>query len=272
MKFLKFIALLLFFFAFSGMIKAQEVRVALVDYMKVPPGAEGDYLEVEREMWKPVHQELINQGKLAGWFLYRIPYPGGTNAGYHYATVRIFNDMAQLENPGSGLGAAFEKAHPGKDGDAMFEKTIQSRDLVKTHGFASWHSFMSEDLEGPTEIIDVVYFKIPMDKWDAYQEMETKYFHPTHKAEMKAGTRAGWEGWILRRPFGASMPYTHVAVDHFKNWEQYTKPNPKGLFKEVFSGNELELRDDMFNATAKLVKLEEWRLVDFVMAPSSGGN
>jgi hypothetical protein len=271
MKTLKMIALILLFAAFSNSAEAQE-RIALVDYMRVPEGGGEDYVALEKEVWKPIHQEMVNNGKLEGWFLYQIPYPGGTDAEYHYVTVRLYNDRAQIENTWDGMNNAFEKAHPGKDVDEIDDKTMASRDLVKTYCFSSWERFMSEDLEGPTKLIDVVYFKVAMDKRESYQEMERKFYHPTHKAEMKAGTRAGWEGWILRRPFGESIPFNFVAVDHYKDYAQYIKQNPEGLFEDVFEGNELDRRDDIFNETAKLVLLEEWHLIDFAMAPPSDEN
>lgn len=63
--------------------------------------------------------------------------------------------------------------------------------------------------------------------------------------------------------------YQFVAVDAFKDWKQYTTPNPKGLYEKVFSGNELELRDDMFMAVINGMSLEEWHLVDYVERPLS---
>lgn len=268
MKNLKMILPLLFLAAIAFNANTQDWRAALVSFMKVEPGGEGDYVQLEREVWKPIHAELIKAGKLDSWSLWAIPYPGGTDAEYHYATVNIYNSMDQLEDPGAGIGEAFGKAHPGKEWADIGAMTLKSRDLVKTHGLGSWERFGDPNMTGPAGIINVVYFDVPMDKWDAYQEMERKYFHPTHKAEVEAGTRAGWEGWQLMRPMGESMPYDFVAVDQYRDWKQYTKNNPEDLFEGVLSERELNHREDIFNSTAKLVKLEEWRLIDFVSRQS----
>ena len=268
MKKVKFVLCLMLSMIIALQVNSQDWRSALVSFMKVQPGAEGDYVQLEQEVWKPIHEELIKAGKLDSWSLWAIPYPGGTDAEYHFATVNIYNSGAQLENPGDGILEAFQKAHPGKDWEKAAEQTLKSRDLVKTHGIVSWEWFGDPNMTGPPGILNVVYFDVPIDKWDAYQEMERKYFHPTHKAEIEAGTRAGWEGWQLRMPMGESMPYDFVAVDQYKDWAQYTKDNPEGLFEGVMTERELNHREDVFNETARLVKLEEWRLIEFVSRQS----
>ena len=276
MKTIKFITTLFALMAISFTLFSQDLRIAMVDYMRVPAGGSSDYVQLEKEVWKPMHQEWVKQGKMVGWYLYRIPYPGGTDAEYHYATVRVYDDLADIESPMSDMEDVFKKVHPGKDLDKLGKETMASRDLVKTYAFSRWEAFYAKDITEPTKVIQMVSFKVPMDKWDAYMEMERKYYHPTHKAEMGAGTRAGWAGWILRRPMGTKAGFQFVAVDHFKDWAQYTKRNPEGLFDQVFENNELEYRDRLFNETAEIVNIEEWRLVDYVQSTpedtAGGGN
>lgn len=237
----------------------------MVDFVRIPDDANGNYVEVEQDIWKPMHQAMIDDGKMDAWFLYRIPYPGGTDAEYHYATVRVYSDLSQLENPMSGLGDLFAKVHPGKNADEAFEMTTGSRDLIKTYGLVRWESFFAEDMAEPAKIIQVVYFRVPMDKWGDYQDMETKYFHPTHKAEIKAGKRTGWDGYRLAQPMGMDMPFQYVAVDHYKDWAQYTSQPSEADYEGVFDGDEMEMREQVFSQTVTLARLEEWRLVDYVM-------
>ncbi|MEO1260835.1 MAG: hypothetical protein AAFZ15_18700 [Bacteroidota bacterium] len=276
MKTIKSIIAILAVMVISLSLNAQSLRIAMVDYMYVPAGGGSDYVKLEKEVWKPMHQEWVNQGKMVGWYLYRIPYPGGTSAEYHYATVRIYDDLADIESPMADMDNVFKKVHPGKDLDKLGKQTMASRSLVKTYAFSRWEAFFKEGMTEPAKISQVVSFKVAMDKWDAYMEMERKYFHPTHHAEIEAGTRAGWAGWVLRRPMGTNAGFQFVAVDHFKDWAQYTKRNPEDLFDEVFDNNELEYRDRLFNETAEIVNIEEWRLVDYVQAnpedTAEGGN
>ena len=43
--------------------------------MNVEPANTGAHVELEQQVWKPVHQELIEAGHLVGWNLYAIRLP-----------------------------------------------------------------------------------------------------------------------------------------------------------------------------------------------------
>ena len=45
-------------------------RYVTVDYMKVAPGGDDAYLQLEQKTWKPVHEARVKAGNAAGWYLY----------------------------------------------------------------------------------------------------------------------------------------------------------------------------------------------------------
>ena len=47
-----------------------------VDYMKVPPGGGGEYVAMEREVWKQIHEERHRRGLIVGWTLYDVSLSG----------------------------------------------------------------------------------------------------------------------------------------------------------------------------------------------------
>lgn len=79
MKTVKSLLLLVVLVAMLPNTALHAQMIALIDYMKVPEGGDAEYLKVEQEIWKSMHQEWVNQGKMTGWYLWSIPYPGGTN-------------------------------------------------------------------------------------------------------------------------------------------------------------------------------------------------
>ena len=103
-----------------------------VDYMKVQPANEDDYVKVEKEGWKPIHQERIKQGKIHSWYFFGVNFPSGTEAKYNYVTVNTFDQWGQLENPYADLGTMVQKAHPGTNMDEFFAHTSKARDIVRT--------------------------------------------------------------------------------------------------------------------------------------------
>ncbi len=67
----------------------QEVYVT-VGYMKVAPGQGDAYVQFEKELWMPVHQERVNAGNILGWYLYGVQSPSGTEVHHNYAVVTVF--------------------------------------------------------------------------------------------------------------------------------------------------------------------------------------
>ncbi len=101
-----------------------------LDYMKVAPGKEGEYTDVETSIWKPVHNEFIKAGSRVGWSLWGRAYPAGTGLDFQYITVNYFADWSKIGS--ENYTDAFSKAHSGKDLDALMKRTDDSRTLVKS--------------------------------------------------------------------------------------------------------------------------------------------
>ena len=73
---------------------APPSKYIIVDFMQSKPGV--DYVAVERELWKPVHQDRVKSGALVSWALYELVLPGGTSYPYDYATVNAMSSFADL--------------------------------------------------------------------------------------------------------------------------------------------------------------------------------
>ena len=105
-------------------------KYARVNYMK-PKNGMGNYIETELEVWKPLHQTLVDSGKKSGWGVYVKTLPSGTSLPFNAAAVDFYDSFAAL---GAGFGMKdIEAAHPGvtEEGwDAMMDRTMESRDAV----------------------------------------------------------------------------------------------------------------------------------------------
>ena len=246
----------------SADLTAQYV---LIDFMYVPEGGENTYVQMERSYAKPVHQELINQGKLDYWGLFRVAYPAGTGADYHYVTVRSYKDAEQLANATAFL-PTFEKIHENEILEAITATVFNTRDLVETHRLDQWKMVQADDVEEHPEILQVSYLKVDMPNWDSYQQMENQVYLPMHKKEMEMGHRAGWQAFQLSSPMGSSMPYSHITVDLYKDWTQYTQKVDKNMIRKAVHANKKQGDlDEQLHQTVNISKVEEWHLVDYVM-------
>lgn len=89
-----------------------------------------EHFRVEREIWKPIHEARIQDGKMTGWVLLAKQLPYGSNETYHDATVDLYADMEQFLAQGSPV-PYFEKVHAGKDMDKMWTETDAACDLIR---------------------------------------------------------------------------------------------------------------------------------------------
>ena len=107
-----------------------DFKYLQMDFMKVAPGKEGEYLDVENNVWKPVHNELIKAGKRVGWSLWGRIFPSGAELEYQFVTVNYFTDWSKIGT--DNYNEAFAKAHPGKDVNDLSNRTNASRILAKS--------------------------------------------------------------------------------------------------------------------------------------------
>ena len=172
-----------------------------VDCMK---STAADYVLVETDIWQPMHQELVHQGKRNSWALYSVEY--GNRSKCDFYTVTTYLGEKQL-NADPGYDTAFKAVHDNKNFSKEMAKTMASRERVSTE---LWMY-----IDG-TEINDHRFVVVNMmyaDDPDVYEKMESEVFKPGHQALVDGGHRAGWSIYTLISPLGTSIPYNYSTVD-----------------------------------------------------------
>jgi hypothetical protein len=103
-----------------------------VDFMKVAPERAAEYLRLEREVWMPLHREMIRRGQKRSWTLYGVQFPNGTGNEYGFVTINVYDSLSALDGPSD---AAFRdivaKALPRTSIDSMISRTLAGRQLVR---------------------------------------------------------------------------------------------------------------------------------------------
>src|SRR5438309_8489477 len=77
-------------------------RILSLDYQKPERGKTGEYIRLEREYWKPVHQDRVSKGKISSWKLYEVSFPNGEGQEYDFVTMTEFANFSDLEAPYEG--------------------------------------------------------------------------------------------------------------------------------------------------------------------------
>ncbi|MDZ7682827.1 MAG: hypothetical protein U5J63_14200 [Fodinibius sp.] len=105
-------------------------RYMTMDYMNVTPGKSPDYLMLEDEIAKPIHEERIEQKRMAGWEVYSLILPGGINYGYNFATGNYFDSLSHIE---FGFNAEIIKQTMGTNSNVpeLSNTIYDTRDLVQ---------------------------------------------------------------------------------------------------------------------------------------------
>src|SRR5690625_3269513 len=67
-----------------------------VDYFRATGPQMADYLEVEQEIWKPMHQERFNRGIILSWDFYAV-FAGDQADDYSYIAVNVFDDFDKID-------------------------------------------------------------------------------------------------------------------------------------------------------------------------------
>ena len=162
------------------------------------------YERIELEIWKPMHQHLVNEGKRNSWALYRVLY--GDRSRCDYYTVTTFLGDHQL-NDASDYGEVFAAVHPDRDLDEAMQQTWSAR---KKEAAELW---MQVDRTEVKPFRYAVVNRMFADDPVAYETMESQVFKAGHEALIESGHRAGWAVYTVLSPLGSAVPYNYGTVD-----------------------------------------------------------
>ena len=214
------------------------------------------YAQLETEIWLPMHQALVDQGKRNSWALYWVRF--GDRSQCDYYTVTTYSGQAQLDSDPD-YGALFAAVHPDKDVTTSMARTWRSREHVYSE---LWLRVDSTDIEPHRyAIVNLMRAEDP----DAYERMESMVFKAAHQSLVDDGHRAGWAVYELVSPTGSELPYNYSTVDLVNNLapapmaDAMIDANPDRDLEEMH--NLLELREH--------VRSETWALVSATNPPKA---
>jgi len=98
-----------------------KMKVGMMATMDIMKQVDDSYEKVESEIFKPWHQDMVNQGKKGSWMLLRVILPAGSEAKGTHIAVSMYNDVAQL--------AAFME---GTGGDMNLSMQLAVKEGMKT--------------------------------------------------------------------------------------------------------------------------------------------
>jgi hypothetical protein len=88
------------------------------------------WTDLERNIWKPIAQELSKGEKRGTWGASRLVMPSGSSLPYNALSFDVFTNWDALGG-GQGVSAAFQKIHPEMSSDLFSSRAQQAREVVR---------------------------------------------------------------------------------------------------------------------------------------------
>lgn len=235
-----------------------------VDYMKVAPGQDDAYLQVEQKVWKPIHEARVKAGNALGWYLYRVASPSGTSADHNYVTVAVYKSFEALENPYP--NELISKIVPAQSLPEFTKRTNAARELVRSETWEGFASMPEAPLEKPAPFLMVEYMKVPSGGGAAYDEVE-KLWKKIHEVRIKEGMMANWGAYARVFPGGSDYPYNFATASGYSHFKDLNGLDFPALVQKANLGMSVNEVGDKTAKARDLVRGELWVLVDYVQAP-----
>jgi hypothetical protein len=109
---------------------ANQPKFMMVEFMKLEPGKENDWVKLERETWKPMHEMRVKDGSILSWAAINQVMPGDESNGPVAATVTTFRgwpDPTKIDWVG-----LIKRAHPQTQPDTIFNQAESARKIVRS--------------------------------------------------------------------------------------------------------------------------------------------
>lgn len=104
-------------------------KIMVMNYMQVTPGKEAEYLTLENDMARPLHEERISKGEMHSWRTFSLIQPGGVGYGYNFATADFFENLSDIEF--GFTNELIKSVMPGTNITEMFDAIYATREIKK---------------------------------------------------------------------------------------------------------------------------------------------
>ncbi len=269
MKFyLTFFSLVLIFF-FPAQLFSQSSGDALyikVDYMKASPENISNYLEVEQELWKPIHQLRYEEGIILGWRFYSV-FVGEPDVPYNYIAVNFFDDFEKIDY--YRLNDLVREVYPDKDLAEFYDRTRSSREVVRTEIWQINGIIQDEAQHLPLGSYITKNFFDARGGSGEHEEMELDFWGSIHEVRVAEDILNSWAMYTLYYPAGDARHYTYSTVDYYDNLGDLTIGAGIDLARIAHPEMSDDELNELFSRTASsrsLFKTEIWKLEDRVGA------
>ncbi len=261
MKFIRIIFLLLFSVNFLAAQNPDSSKYIDVSYIK---SKSADYVNFEKEVWKPINQQLIKEGKKSAWYLYKLKYPQGSLADYDYVVVNVYPEWNQLTFSSTDLPDVLKKVNTKLKVDSILMKTSAMRTVAWRQLFRLIGQAVAKETK-PSKFVIANEVKSVAGQESEYVKLEQTYFKPFHTARSAEGIMNNWGLYKRELPYGEKFSYDYVTFNGYATWDDITKQNPPTAWKKVHGDLNFNEVHDKILSKRVTVNIECWELIDYAV-------
>ena len=112
-------------------------KYMVMNYMRVKPGMENQYLALENDIARPLHEERVKEGKMHNWRTYSIMKPTGVEYDYNFATADYYDSIANIEF--GFTNEIMNSVMPGTNFTETMNAINDTRDIVVSELWVLFH-------------------------------------------------------------------------------------------------------------------------------------
>lgn len=234
-----------------------KYRYLTLDYQKTEPGKARDYVQLEKEYWKPQHQERVNLGRILSWKLYAVDYPNGDKNEYDFVVLTEFASFADMDSSYAGVDR--RKILGESKYAELGPKTTAARKLVRQDTLAVLLSTENWD-KAENKFIQVHFLKSLPGKFGDLLKVQREYYLPANEDLAKLGRAVSWATTAVRYPVQFDAPYDSISFNGAASLAEFEKEPPKEWIEKWPNKNGEWMT--LLNASRTRYEGELWSLVD----------
>ena len=255
----------LFCYTVTGAAQTDNSYYVKIDYLKAEGHQIGEYLELEQELWKPIHEERKQRGIIESWNLYSV-VAGEPDISYNYIVVNVFDDFSKIDY--YGLNELIDDIHPDINRDEFMERTRSSREVVRTEIWQINGLIMDTGQVTPGgNYLTINYFDARGGTGE-HAEMELDFWGRIHEVRVDRNILNSWGMYTLYYPAGDARHYTYSTIDYYDDLSDLTEPVGMELARIAHPNLSEDELSDYFTRTGEsrsLYKTELWKVIDSVL-------
>lgn len=214
---------------FSRNAVSQEKPFVTFEYMRVKPGNDNAYMQVEN-FWRHIHLWQQKKGDIIAWNVWQVIAPYRLHAGYQYVVVTVYPHFSDYLNAYEGID--MHQIFPDASEDSlrkMFTMTDTARERVSSDIFhVTYFNGNGKNLNYAM----VEYAKVSPENEQANGSYMKDHMKPIASDIIKKGFADEWWYGGLMFGHGEKGHYNHVVVYSWENDNMFDKEPPFAQYEK----------------------------------------